>query len=72
MDRNKLIERLMATFLGELEGHVRTLNEILLALEKDPEACVIAPGTSCRHQIKDLTGRHARHPLDVLAEQVKP
>src|SRR3954447_13545264 len=37
MDRNKLIERLMATFLGELEEHVRTLNEVLLGLEKDPE-----------------------------------
>ena len=37
MDRNRLIERLMATFLGELEEHVRTLNEVVLALEKDPE-----------------------------------
>jgi two-component system chemotaxis sensor kinase CheA len=37
MDRNKLIERLMATFLGELEEHVRTLNAVLLTLEKDPD-----------------------------------
>src|SRR5437763_484353 len=37
MDRNKLIERLMATFRGELEEHVRALNEGLLALEKNPE-----------------------------------
>ena len=29
-----------------------------------------APGTSCRHQIKDLAERQARHPLEVLAEQV--
>jgi two-component system chemotaxis sensor kinase CheA len=38
MDRNKLIERLMATFRGELEEHVRNLNEGLLTLEKDPAA----------------------------------
>ncbi len=35
MDRDTLIERLMNTFLGELEEHVRTLNQSLLALEKD-------------------------------------
>jgi two-component system chemotaxis sensor kinase CheA len=37
MDRNKLIERLMATFLDELDEHVRTLNTELLALEKGGE-----------------------------------
>lgn len=36
MDKEKLIQRLMATFLGELEEHVRALNRDLLALEKDP------------------------------------
>jgi len=36
MDRGKLIERLMATYLGELVDHVRSLNEGLLALEKEP------------------------------------
>src|SRR4051812_47610727 len=44
MDRNKLIERLMATFLGELDEHVRTLNEGLLSLEKDPEGPCRADG----------------------------
>jgi two-component system chemotaxis sensor kinase CheA len=34
MDKGKLIQRLMATFLEELEEHVRTLNAELLALEK--------------------------------------
>ena len=27
---------------------------------------VAAPGTSCRHQIKDGTGRHALHPAEIL------
>ena len=35
-----------------------------------PEATVVAPGTSCRHQIKDLDGRRALHPLEVIAEQM--
>jgi len=38
MDREKLAQRLMATFLGELDEHVRALNRDLLALEKDPGA----------------------------------
>jgi Fe-S oxidoreductase len=32
-----------------------------------PAAAVVATGTSCRHQIRDLTGRRALHPLEVLA-----
>jgi FAD/FMN-containing dehydrogenase/Fe-S oxidoreductase len=50
---------------------VQIANLVLLpALEKAPEALVAAPGTSCRHQIKDLAKRHARHPLEVLEEQL--
>ena len=30
------------------------------------EVIVTAPGTSCRHQIKDGTGRKALHPIEVL------
>ena len=37
------------------------------AVTAEPEATVIATGTSCRHQIRDLTGRTAMHPLEVLA-----
>ncbi len=31
-----------------------------------PETLICAPGTSCRHQIKDGTGRHALHPAEIL------
>jgi Fe-S oxidoreductase len=31
-----------------------------------PDAIVAAPGTSCRHQIKDGTKREALHPVEVL------
>jgi len=36
MDRQTLRERLMATFLGELEEHVHTLTRDLLAIEQTP------------------------------------
>jgi FAD/FMN-containing dehydrogenase/Fe-S oxidoreductase len=31
-----------------------------------PETVIAAPGTSCRHQIKDGTGRIALHPVEIL------
>jgi len=30
------------------------------------ETVIAAPGTSCRHQIKDATGRVAQHPVEIL------
>jgi Fe-S oxidoreductase len=32
---------------------------------------IAAPGTSCRHQIKDGTGRKALHPVDLLYDALK-
>jgi Fe-S oxidoreductase len=32
---------------------------------------IAAPGTSCRHQIMDGTGRSAKHPVEVLYEALK-
>ncbi len=32
------------------------------------DTLIVAPGTSCRHQIKDGTQRHALHPVEVLFE----
>ena len=29
--------------------------------------CIVADGTSCRHQIRDLSGREAVHAVRVLA-----
>ncbi len=43
---------------------------LLPVLRTDPGATVVAPGTSCRHQIKDLDGRRALHPLEVIAAAV--
>src|SRR3954469_25760140 len=56
MDRSSLIKRLMATFLGELDEHVRSLNRDLLALEKEPDgpsrAEVFASMLRAMHSLK--------------------
>ena len=33
---------------------------------QDEDIIIAAPGTSCRHQVKDGTGRKALHPIEVL------
>ncbi|MBS1662751.1 MAG: hypothetical protein JST68_17030, partial [Bacteroidetes bacterium] len=33
---------------------------------QSPDVLIAAPGTSCRHQIKDGTGRKALHPIEIL------
>lgn len=35
------------------------------------EVVIAAAGTSCRHQIKDGTGRKAKHPVEILWEALK-
>ena len=35
------------------------------------DVCISAPGTSCRRQIKDGTGKQALHPIEVLYEALK-
>jgi FAD/FMN-containing dehydrogenase/Fe-S oxidoreductase len=35
------------------------------------ETIIAAPGTSCRHQVKDGTGRIAKHPVEILFEALK-
>lgn len=44
---------------------------LLPALKAEPGAIIAATGTSCRHQIKDMAGRRASHPLEVLESCLK-
>jgi Fe-S oxidoreductase len=45
---------------------------LLPAVRSQPDDVIIAaPGTSCRHQVKDGTGRKALHTLEVLFEALK-
>jgi Fe-S oxidoreductase len=52
----------------------RAMGELSLlpAVRKAPgDAIIVADGTSCRHQIRDGTGREALHVARVLAECLK-
>jgi Fe-S oxidoreductase len=44
--------------------------QLLPALRAAPEAVIAATGTSCRHQIRDLAGRRALHPLEILEQSM--
>ncbi|SFE84560.1 FAD-binding and (Fe-S)-binding domain-containing protein [Thermophagus xiamenensis] len=39
--------------------------------KKEAETLVAAPGTSCRHQIKDGTGERAYHPVEILYDALR-
>jgi FAD/FMN-containing dehydrogenase/Fe-S oxidoreductase len=50
------------------------IGELVLfpTVRKQPEHVIIAaPGTSCRHQIKDGTGRKAYHPVEIIYSALK-
>ena len=38
--------------------------------EQNDDTIIAAPGTSCRHQIKDGTGRTAKHPVEILYDAI--
>ncbi len=41
---------------------------LLPTVQKETEAVIVAPGVSCRQQIRDATGREALHPAEALVE----
>jgi Fe-S oxidoreductase len=43
---------------------------LLPAVRKEPDAVVVADGTSCRHQIRDGAQREAVHAAVLLAQQL--
>ena len=43
-----------------------------LVREADADSLLLAPGTSCRHQIKDGLARPALHPIELLAQLLIP
>lgn len=40
--------------------------------QQSDDVIIAAAGTSCRHQIKDGTGRKAKHPIEILWEALPP
>jgi Fe-S oxidoreductase len=41
------------------------------AVEKNPQAIVVAPGVSCRQQVEHATGRRVLHPAEALLQALK-
>jgi Fe-S oxidoreductase len=66
----------MAGSFGYEEEHYdisMKIGELVLfpTVRKQPEQVLIAAaGTSCRHQIKDGTGRKALHPVEILWDAI--
>jgi FAD/FMN-containing dehydrogenase/Fe-S oxidoreductase len=65
----------MAGSFGYESGHYDVSVQIaelqlLPALRAAPNAVIAATGTSCRHQIRDLAGRSALHPLEILEQSM--
>ncbi|MDH5476693.1 MAG: FAD-binding oxidoreductase, partial [Cyclobacteriaceae bacterium] len=64
----------MAGSFGYEKEHYETsmkVGELVLfptVREQKETTIIAAPGTSCRHQIKDGTARVAKHPVEVLYE----
>ena len=57
--------------LGHYDVSIALANRVLLpALAANPDATLIAPGFSCRSQVHGLAGVDARHPIEVLVEQL--
>jgi Fe-S oxidoreductase len=50
----------------------RRIGESALAPAARAAALVVAPGTSCRQQVRELTGRTALHPAEALAWHLAP
>jgi Fe-S oxidoreductase len=60
-------------------GMLKTKHELSLKVaapliekitQQPPDAVIIASGTSCRHQIDELTPVRARHMAELLADAV--
>jgi Fe-S oxidoreductase len=65
----------MAGSFGYEVGHYNVstalANRVLLpAMTANPDATLVAPGFSCRHQVEGLAGVRAKHPVQLIAEQL--
>ena len=66
----------MAGSFGYEKEHYQVSQDIgelvlLPHVRNNPQAIIAAAGTSCRHQIKDGTGRRSLHPAEILRNALK-
>ncbi len=66
----------MSGSFGYDKDHYKTsmdIGELVLfpaIRDAEPNTIIAAPGTSCRHQIKDGTDENALHPVEILLEAI--
>ena len=51
-----------------VDYHYWARDRLFPAVEKNPEAIVVAPGVSCRQQVEHATGRRVLHPAEALMQ----
>lgn len=56
----------------DLSMQIGELGLLPAAREAAIDDVIAAPGTSCRHQIKDGAGKRAFHPIELAADHLKP
>ena len=78
LPRNHVVERIPSGCCGMAGsfGYEREHYDLSMAIGElvlfpavraaSPDVVIAAPGTSCRHQIADGTGRRALHPVEIL------
>lgn len=72
MDREELSRRLMSTFLGELEEHVRSLNRDLLEIEKGAGGAVLLKTLfRTAHSLKGAARSVGVHPIEALCHRIE-
>ncbi|MBL8763693.1 MAG: FAD-binding protein [Phycisphaerae bacterium] len=54
----------------DLSMRIAELSVAPMIRDAPRSATIVAPGTSCRHQIRDATGRRALHPVECLATEL--
>jgi len=55
----------------DLSMRMAELSLLPAVRDATPETVITAGGTSCRHQIRDGSGREASHPMQVLADSMQ-
>lgn len=75
MDRDRLVERLMATFVVELTDHVRAMGHALLALERDPaapeRAALVQELFRRAHSLKGAARAVSVRPIEVACHRLE-
>ena len=58
--------------LGHYEMSQSLAERVLLpATRAEPDLTLVAPGFSCRSQVHGLSGKIAKHPIEVIAGQIE-